>query len=140
MRILRTLSRLTPLAVAAVLVTGEASGQTCYVASATSTQFQITGSSVFILNEAETEVAFNVACCGCPVTVAFLVSDNEGNLFSLSTPAGCPMQGVWNGASTVPLTPARVQDLKDGKLGILVQKTCDVGAVIGHFLLEPCDE
>jgi len=118
----------------------EAQAETCYVANANSTNFHITGSSVFILNTDETEVVFNVACCGCPVTVAYLVSDDEGNLFSLSTPAGCPMKGVWNGASAVPLTPTRVQALKDGKLGILVQKTCDVGAAIGHFLLEPCDE
>jgi len=140
MRILKTLSVLTTLAVAAALMTGEASGETCYVAKVINKPLQITGSSVFILNDAETEVTYNVACCGCPVTLAYLVSDDEGTLFSLSTPAGCPMQGVWNGASTVPLTPARVQALKDGKLGILVMKTCDVGAATGHFVLEPCDE
>jgi len=116
----------------------------CFTARGVSASSPLTWSAIFILDSLETTVEYNIPCCGCGTQMVWaqLISDDEGLLFSLTDiNEPCPIKGQWTSTDPVPLTPQRVQALKDGKLSLyLMQPTCDAQWVPGDLTLESCEE
>ena len=118
----------------------------CFTAKAVGTQTPspLSWSAILVLDTLETKLDYNVACCGCGTqgVQARVYSDDEGFLFALSGLGGhCPIEGQWTSTDPVPLTPQRVQALKDGKLYLLLwQPTCHAEFVQAHLTPESCEE
>jgi len=118
----------------------------CFTAKAVGTQTPspLSWSAILVLDTLETKLDYNIACCGCGTqgVQARVFSDDEGFLFALSGLGGhCPIEGQWTSTDPVPLTPQRVQALKDGKLYLLLwQPTCHAEFVQAHLTPESCEE
>ncbi|MEE9271374.1 MAG: CHRD domain-containing protein [Candidatus Krumholzibacteria bacterium] len=102
-----------------------------------------TGTATLILNDAETELTYNIEFSGllASESAAHIHSDGEGGGVVHPLVLGTPKIGVWKSTDASPLTPQRVQDLKDGLLYVNIHSTLHpAGEIRGQILFGPCTE
>lgn len=98
-----------------------------------------TGMGVFILNDAETELSYNITFSGLsgPVTLAHFhnapAGANGGVVRNLTTTS--PIVGIWKNTDAQPFTAAMVTELKAGRLYINFHTdNCPGGEIRGQIL------
>ena len=100
-----------------------------------------TGSGFFVMNNAQTELTFNISFAGLsgPVTVAHfhnaLPGFNGGVVRQLTTTS--PIVGIWKNTDAQPFSPAMVTELLAGRLYInLHTQQCPGGEIRGQVLFD----
>src|SRR5262245_28934734 len=97
-----------------------ATAKTCFIANIDGAQAgtgsTATGVGKFLLNDAETVLTYKITFQGlsAPETASHIHNDAEGGVPVENTGLGTPKIGTWLSSDAVPLTPARVADLKAG--------------------------
>ncbi|HKW15072.1 MAG TPA: hypothetical protein VJS69_11350 [Candidatus Krumholzibacteria bacterium] len=137
----------------AVLVGSAAAAphSTCYIAKGKNAGTQPTDwSAIVVLDSLETTAKITINCCACgglggTGVRAFLNTDAEGQVLALNGIAGgaCPITATWKSTDSTPLTPARVQALKNGTMYVWAfkQVCSDSPAGPKHYLVPgPCDQ
>lgn len=101
-----------------------------------------TGSGVFVLNNAQTELTYNITYSGLlgGVTAAHFhnagAGQNGGVVRTFSPPTS-PIVGVWKNTDAEPLTPALVAELLAGRIYVNVHTThCTSGEIRGQVVLD----
>ncbi len=102
-----------------------------------------TGVGHFLLNDDETALTYKITFSGLgsTETASHIHSDAEGGAALKNTGTGATKIGEWTSADTVPLTPARVADLKAGLLYHNIHSAnFPAGEIRGQILPAPCEE
>jgi len=124
---------------------------TCYIAKGKNLGGQATDwSAIVVLDSLETTAKITINCCACgglggSGVRAFMNTDGEGQVLALNGLAGgtCPITATWKSTDSSPLTPQRVQALKNGTMFVYVYKTVCSDSPAGpkHYLVAgPCNQ
>jgi len=131
--------------VALALLVRPVRGEECFTGKGNGTvaaPHQLTWTVELVLNDAGTELAYTINCCGCipSGTGVSVCTDAEGFIRSL-TGGTCPIKGVWKNTDSVPLTTSRVQALRNGTMILkLTKPVCSGELVAGYLVPESCGE
>jgi Cu/Zn superoxide dismutase len=101
-----------------------------------------TGTATFVLNDAGTELTYNIQFSGLTGSevAAHIHSDAEGGAVVKDLGTGSPKIGKWTSTDTPALTPARVTDLLNGQLYVNIHSTVYPGGEIrGQILQGVCN-
>jgi len=142
-----------PIAVAVVFATiavgslvGVSHAKLCFNATIDGAQAgtgsSATGTGRFELSDDETVLTYNITFSGLSSaeTAAHIHSDAEGGGVVEPLPTGSPKIGQWTSTDGMPMTPARVADLKAGQLYVNIHTTNFPGGEIrGQILSAPCE-
>jgi hypothetical protein len=139
------------LAVGLVLVTvpGLASADTGFSAIINAAQelscainSTATGSGTFVLNNAQTELTYNITYSGLQgaVTVAHFHNAPAGvggGVVRGFSPVTSPIVGIWKNTDAQPLTAAMVTELLNARIYVNIHSTlCTGGEIRGQVLLD----
>lgn len=104
-----------------------------------------TGTATFILNDAQTELSYNIQFSGllAAETAAHIHNDQEGGGVIHPLTLGSPKIGLFTSTDAAPfaMTPARVQDLLAGQLYVNIHSASfPAGEIRGQILPGACVE
>ena len=99
-----------------------------------------TGSGTFVLNQAQTELTYNITYSGLQGTVTAAHFHNApagagGGVVRGFSPITSPIVGIWKNTDAQPLTAAMVTELLNGRIYVNIHSTlCTGGEIRGQVL------
>ncbi|MDH3196955.1 MAG: CHRD domain-containing protein [Candidatus Krumholzibacteria bacterium] len=121
---------------------GVARAEVCFVATIDGAQAGTpsagTGTATFVLNDAGTELTYNIqfSGLGSAETAAHIHSAAEGDAVVKNLGTGSPKIGKWTNTDTPPLTAGRVTDLLNGEMYVNIHSVNFPGGEIRGQILQ----